>query len=87
MKKDRSKPPARPRPSRDDDDIRPEYDFSAGQPNKYASAYAEGTNVVLLDPDVAAVFPTAIEVNEALRALAGIIAKHRPGKDRSRSSA
>ena len=87
MKKNRSKPPARAQAPAEDDDIRPEYDFSQGQRNKYAAAYAAGTNVVVLDPDVAAVFPTAIEVNEALRALASIIEKHRPGRGRSRSSA
>ena len=87
MKKDRSKPSAKARPPEEDEDIRPEYDFSQGQRNKYAAAYAAGTNVVVLDPDVAAVFPTATEVNEALRALAGIIAKHNPGRGRSRTSA
>ncbi len=60
----------------DDDEILPEYDFSHARPNKYASRYLAGSNVVVLDPDVAAVFPSAGEVNEALRALAGIIRKH-----------
>jgi hypothetical protein len=60
----------------DADEILPEYDFSGARPNKYASRYAAGSNVVVLDPDVAAVFPSAGEVNEALRALAGIIRKH-----------
>ena len=66
-----------------DDDILPEYDFSGGQRNKYAARYAEGTNVVVLDPDVAAVFPNAAAVNEALRALAGII--ERQGRAKSKS--
>jgi hypothetical protein len=48
-----------------------EYDFSRARPNKYAARYASNTLVVTLDPDVAAVFPGAREVNEALRALAG----------------
>ena len=87
MKKDRSKPSARAQAPEDDDDIRPEYDFSRAKANPYAAAYAAGTNVIVLDPDVAAVFPTATEVNEALRALAGIIPKHRPGRGRSRTSA
>ena len=59
------------------DDILPEYDFSRARPNKYASRYKEGASVVTLDPDVAAVFQNPGEVNEALRALAGIIHKHR----------
>jgi hypothetical protein len=60
------------------DEILPEYDFSHARPNKYAARYAAGSTVVVLDPDVAAVFQNAGEVNEALRALAGIIHKHRP---------
>jgi hypothetical protein len=51
------------------DEIRPEYDFSGGVRGKYAKRYAEGTNVVVLEPDVAAEFPTAKAVNKALRAL------------------
>jgi hypothetical protein len=47
----------------------PEYDFRGGVRGKYAHAYAEGTNVVLLDPDVARAFPTAADVNRALRDL------------------
>ena len=62
-------------PHEDSDlEMRPEYDFSGGVRGKYAQRYAEGTNVVVLDPDVAAVFRTAEAVNRALRALAGIIA-------------
>jgi hypothetical protein len=69
----------RPTVSRSDcDEILPEYDFSKGRPNKYASRYAAGSVVVVLDPDVAATFGTSKEANEALRALAGIIQKRRP---------
>jgi hypothetical protein len=50
-----------------------EYDFSRGVVGKYAKQYAEGTNIVLLDPDVAKVFPDSEAVNHALRALAQII--------------
>lgn len=50
-----------------------EYDFSRGVVGKYAKQYAEGTNIVLLDPDVAKVFPDSEAVNQALRALAQII--------------
>ncbi len=62
----------------DADEILPEYDFSRARPNKFASRYAAGSIVVVLEPDVAAAFPTAGEANEALRALAGLIRKHRP---------
>ena len=63
-------------------EILPEYDFSRGRRNKYAVRYAEGSNVVVLDPDVAAVFPSGAEVNAALRALAGVIRRHRPARSR-----
>jgi hypothetical protein len=56
----------------------PEYDFSRARSNKYASRYAADSIVVVLEPDVAAAFPSAGQANEALRALAGIIQKHRP---------
>lgn len=54
------------------DELRAEYDFAGGQRGKYAARYAEGSNVVVLDPDVAAVFPDAESVNRALRKLAGL---------------
>jgi len=59
----------------DADEILLEYDVSRGITNKYAAQYAIGSAVVVLDPDVAAAFPTSREVNEALRALAGVIEK------------
>lgn len=50
-----------------------EYDFSKGVRGKYAKRYAQGTNLVMLEPDVAKVFPTAEAVNDSLRALAQIL--------------
>jgi hypothetical protein len=47
--------------------MRDEYDFSAGVRGKYAKRYAEGTNVVVLEPDVAAKIKSAEEVNRILR--------------------
>jgi uncharacterized protein (DUF433 family) len=55
------------------DEMGPEYDFRGGVRGKYAARYASGTNVVLLEPDVAKVFRDPAAVNRALRALAGII--------------
>ena len=49
------------------------YDFSNGIKGKYSRRYDQGTNLVLLDPDVAKVFTTPTSVNRALRALAKII--------------
>ena len=68
------------------EDMLKEYDFQRARPNKYAPRYARNTLVVTLDPDVAAMFPGAREVNEALRALAGVMKKHR-GRRMSRRSA
>lgn len=53
------------------DELRPEYDLKkllkTGIRGKYVERYRQGTNVVLLDPDVAKVFSNARAVNEALR--------------------
>jgi hypothetical protein len=51
-----------------DDDILPEYDFSQGVRGKYAKQYADGTNLILLDLDLAAEFPDSKSVSRALRA-------------------
>ena len=53
----------------DNDEMRPEYDFSQGVRGKHYKAYRAGTNVVFLDPDIAAVFPDSASVNQALRVL------------------
>ena len=53
----------------DEDEMRPEYDLRGGVRGKYYKQYMEGTNLVLLDPDVAAVFPDSDSVNQALRVL------------------
>jgi len=51
-------------------DILADYDFSAGVHGKYAANYAKGSNVVVLDPDVAKLFSTSKIVNRSLRGLA-----------------
>ena len=56
-----------------DDDMRDYYDFSGGIRGKYAKRYSQGTNVVVLDPDVAEVFRDTESVNQTLRAVAHII--------------
>jgi hypothetical protein len=47
--------------------MKDEYDFSKGVRGKYAKQVADGTNVVVLDPEVAKQFPTSEAVNKALR--------------------
>lgn len=66
-----------------DPDMLDEYDFSGGVRGKYAERYASGTNVVVLDPDVAKIFSDSESVNQALRALAGII-RHQAEKAQSK---
>lgn len=54
------------------DELRPEYDRSVlknGVRGKHFADYRSGTNLVLLDPDVAKAYPTAEAVNDALRRL------------------
>ncbi len=53
----------------DNDEMRPEYDFSHGVRGKHYEAYRAGTNVVFLDPDVAKAFADSASVNQALRLL------------------
>lgn len=48
-------------------DMEPEYNFSGDVRGKYAKRFAEGTNVVVLEPDVLKVFPDSASVNHALR--------------------
>lgn len=57
--------------SENPDELREEYEFSQMKAvrGKYAARYHEGTNLVLLAPDVAAAFPNSDTVNEALRRL------------------
>jgi hypothetical protein len=57
------------------DETRPHYDFSGGVRGKYAARYEQGTNVVVLAPDVAEVFPDSAAVNEALRTLVRLSSK------------
>jgi hypothetical protein len=59
-------------PKPEDDDLLPEYDFSGAVRGKYAEQYRQGTNVVLLEPDVAQAFPDSDAVNRALRLLVQI---------------
>jgi len=51
------------------DDMRPEYDFSNAVRGRHFEAFRQGTNLVLLDSDVAEVFKDSASVNEALRLL------------------
>lgn len=69
--------------TRRDDEMRAHYDFSGGIRGKYARRYAEGTNVVVLDPDVAREFPNRDVVNETLRAVAQIVQIKERRRDRA----
>lgn len=62
--------------SQSDSDMLDEYDFSNGIRGKYVERLREGSNVVKLDEDVAAIFPTEKAVNDALRSLAKLIRQY-----------
>lgn len=76
------KTPRKSAPDPDRDTMQPEYDFSRGVRGVTAARYREGTNIVLLDPDVKAVFPDSLAVNEALRTFARLIKPRRPARRR-----
>lgn len=59
-----------------DTEMLKEYDFSKGVRGKYAKKYNEGSNIIVLDPEVAKEFPDSESVNEALKYLMIIIKKH-----------
>ncbi len=61
----------------DRDTMRPEYDFSGAVRGVTAARYAQGANVVVIDPDILDVFPNGAAVNEALRALAPVLRQKR----------
>ena len=69
---------------KNDPDMLEEYDFTDGVRGKYAKRYAEGTDLVAIDPDVAEFFPDHDAVNEALRSLAEIIKRQREAEQRHR---
>ncbi len=73
-----------PKIRRTSDGMRAEYDFSGAVRGKYAARYRQGTNVVVLDPDVAKAFTDSEAVNRALRAILEAIPS-RP-KRRARSA-
>jgi hypothetical protein len=75
----------RPR-RRDRDTMRPEYDFSQGVRNKYAARLKPGSQIVVLDPDVAAAFGDAKAVNRALRTLLDLVPARPPRGSRRRTA-
>ncbi len=72
-----------------EDELLPEYDFSGAVRGKYYERYRRGTNVVLLDPDIAAVFRDSAAVNDTLRLLVSLakekVAKQGPTGRRPQS--
>lgn len=85
MKKTSAKPPRRSR--RDANEIPTEIDFSRAVRNPYAARYATGSNIVVLEPDVAALFPNSASVNEALRSLARAMAARKEKRSARRRTA
>lgn len=67
--------------------MKAEYDFAnmkGGVRGKYVRQYQEGTNLVLLEPEIAAAFPTSESVNKALRAVLQLTSGIAPKKQRAR---
>ena len=62
------------------DELRPKYrfDYETARPNRFASGRSEERRVVVLDPDVSAVFKTPESVNKALRAIISAMPGSRP---------
>ena len=60
----------------DDPDMLEEYDFSKSVRGKYTARYSDGTNVVVIDPDVTKYFPDHDSVNEALRSLLPVVKRY-----------
>lgn len=65
--------------TRSDTDLLPGYDFSGGVRGKYVARLARGSNIVVLDRDVQRLFPNAVAVNTALRALGAAVKAARDG--------
>ena len=59
-----------------DTQMRTEYDIRGGVRSKYYERYRQGTNVVVLEPDIAAVFPDSASVNQALCLLIQVARQH-----------
>jgi len=76
MKKISNKPPI----ASDRDTMRKEYDFSEAVRGITAIRYAQGANVVVIDPEVLDVFPDSLTVNETLRALAPVLRRQSASK-------
>jgi hypothetical protein len=68
---------SRSRIGKDRDTMRKEYDFSGAARAITARRYAEGSNVVVIDPEVLDVFPDGLTVNETLRAFAPVLRRQR----------
>ena len=81
------KTPSSKKSRADADTMRPEYDFSKAVGGVTAARYAQGTNIVLLDPDVAELFPGTRAVNEALRTFARLVRVGRRSRTRQKRTA
>ena len=73
-------------PRHEPEEMLPEYDFSAGVRGKYAGRFVKDSIMVVLDPDVAEVFPDQNSVNKALRSLGRIIRERMRKRPRGRST-
>lgn len=70
----------------DRDTMRPEYDFSSAVRGATAARFAEGSNIVVVDPALLDVFPDGRRVNQVLRALAPVLREQRQAAPKRRSA-
>jgi len=68
------------------DTLRADYDFAGAVRGATVTRYRQGTNVVVIDPDVLDVFPDSASVNDALRALAVVVRQRRKPRAKRRSA-
>jgi len=71
------------------DDLRPEYDFDFSKAERgryYKRLLQEGSNIVVLEPDIAEAFPDSASVNDAFRSLLEVarLSTGRPGRAKKR---
>jgi hypothetical protein len=82
----KKKPNPKPRRHPSSTAMRREYDFSKGVRGKYATRLKPGSQIVVLDPDVAAAFGNAKAVNRALRTLIEVVPRRPPRSTRRRTA-
>ena len=72
---------------KDDPNMLEEYDFSNGIRGKYAAKFEQGTNIIMLEPELMEYFSDSASVNEALKSLANLMKKYKNKKTKQAGEA